>query len=228
MVQLLRDSGRRAPSPTTGCCATRPTTQGAHPRVSDEFWDGFDRDRLGSLEFLENKIAPQQMDGSMTFVRYVGTDLDAFLQAFDRTVIVEGTRVPSRQRGILLGKWYAEEYLKLKSARRLDKIKDAREAQGRRIAKDEELQRWVKENQSSCADQLSDPIRAGGRGSSGRPRLREQPCRPVRAVPIANQNFDERYHIFYQDLAPMLQLYPSGWGTPSPSRLPPRAATSTR
>ncbi|HYQ80164.1 MAG TPA: FtsX-like permease family protein [Anaeromyxobacteraceae bacterium] len=181
--------------------------------ASDEFWDGFDRDRLGNLEFLENRIAPQQMDSSMTFVRYVGTDIDAFLQAFDRTVIVEGARVPPHQRGILLGKWYAEEYLKLKSARRLDKIKDAREAQGRKIAKDEELQRWVKENQSQLREiQLQlDPLAAAEAAGRLKAALRSEKTELADLLhelfAIDDRNFDERYAVFYRELAPLLQLY---------------------
>jgi ABC-type lipoprotein release transport system permease subunit len=215
MVQLLRDELRAARSLADDqLLRDRAEDSKALVRaVSEEFWEGFDRDRLSSLEFLENKIAPQQMDSSFTFVRYVGTDIDAFLQAFDRTVIVEGTRVPSRQRGILLGKWYAEEYLKLKSARRLDKIKDARQAQGRRIAKDEELQRWVKENHSALREiQLQlDPIRAAeaarklkaalGSEKSALPDLLHE------LLDVTDLNFDQRYRVFYQELAPMLQLY---------------------
>ncbi|HEY6104639.1 MAG TPA: FtsX-like permease family protein [Anaeromyxobacteraceae bacterium] len=153
------------------------------------------------------------MDSSMTFVRYVGTDIDTFLQAFDRTVIVEGTRVPPRQRGILLGKWYAEEYLKLKSARRLDKIKDARESQGRKIAKDEELQRWVKENQSQLREiQLQlDPIRAEEAAGKLKAGLRSDktalPDLLRELFAVTDGNFDERYRVFYRELAPLLQLY---------------------
>src|SRR4051794_7936832 len=40
---------------------------------SNEFWDGFDKDPLGSLEFLENRLAPQATDADMLFLRYVGT-----------------------------------------------------------------------------------------------------------------------------------------------------------
>ncbi len=215
MVQLLRDELRAARSLADDRMLRdrADMSRDLVRAVSDEFWDGFERDRLGSLEFLENKIAPQQMDSSMTFVRYVGTDIDAFLQAFDRTVIVEGTRVPPRQRGILLGKWYAEEYLKLKSARRLDKIKDAREAQGRRIGKDEELQRWVKENQSQLREiQLQlDPIQAEEAAGKLKAALRSEktalPDLLHELFAIDDRNFDERYRIFYQELAPLLQLY---------------------
>jgi ABC-type lipoprotein release transport system permease subunit len=215
MVQLLRDELRQARAIADDrLLRDRAEDAKALARaVSDEFWDGFDRDRLGSLEFLENKIAPQQMDGSMTFVRYVGTDIDAFLQAFDRTLIVEGTRVPPHRRGILLGKWYAEEYLKLKNARRLDKIKDAREAQGRRIAKDEELQRWVKENQSQLREiQLQlDPVRAEEAARKLQAALGSEktalPDLLHELFATTDQTFDERYRVFYRELAPLLQLY---------------------
>ena len=215
MAQLLRDELRaaRALADDRMLRDRAEFSKDLARAVSDGFWDGFDRDRLGSLEFLENKIAPQQMDSSMTFVRYVGTDIDAFLEAFDRTVIVEGTRVPPHQRGILLGKWYAEEYLKLKNARRLDKIKDARDSQRRRIARDEELQRWVKENQTQLREiQLQlDPIQAEEAARRLQAALRSTrsalPDLLAELFTTSDENFDERYRIFYRELAPLLQLY---------------------
>jgi ABC-type antimicrobial peptide transport system permease subunit len=177
------------------------------------FWEGFDRDRLGNLEFMENRIAPQAMDGGFTFVRYVGTDLDAFMEAFDRTEVVEGTRVPRGQRGILLGKWYAEEYLKLKTARRLDKIKDAIELQGRRISGDEELSRWVKENGSQLRDVMLqlDPVQAEEAATRLRRALKseekELPKLLGQLFATTDQDFAAKYRVFYDELAPLLQLY---------------------
>jgi ABC-type lipoprotein release transport system permease subunit len=181
--------------------------------VTDAFWAGFDRDPLGSLEFLENRIAPQSLSGGFTFIRYAGTDLDAYQAAFDRMRIVEGTAVPKGQRGVLLGKLYAEDWLKLKTARRLDKLRDARRIMHKRIAKDEELQRWVKENQTQTRDILLqlDPIQARlaterlqkALGSS-RTDLHDL---LVELFTTDDQNFDARYGIFYEQLAPLLQLY---------------------
>jgi ABC-type lipoprotein release transport system permease subunit len=179
----------------------------------DAFWDGFDRDRLGSLEFLENRIAPQGMEGAMTYVRYVGTDLDAFMEGFDRAYVVEGERVPKGKRGILLGKWYAEEYLKLKVARRLDRIKDARDYQRRTIAGDEEVGRWVKENTTQLREILFqlDPIQAEEAAARLRRALpsqeRELPKLLGELVATTDQDFDRKYEIFYRELAPLLQLY---------------------
>jgi ABC-type lipoprotein release transport system permease subunit len=177
------------------------------------FWDGFDADPLGSLEFLENRIAPQSLSGGFTFIRYAGTDLDAYEQAFDRMRIVEGTPVPKGRRGILLGKLYAEDWLKLKTARRLDRIREARQLHHKRIANDEELQRWVKENQTQTRDILLqlDPIQAAeatrrlqrALGSSTA-ELRDL---LVELFATDDANFDARYAIFYDQLAPLLQLY---------------------
>ncbi len=177
------------------------------------FWDGFDADPLAALEFLENRIAPQSLSGGFTFIRYAGTDLDAFAKAFDRMRIVEGTPVPTGQRGILLGKLYAEEWLKLKSARRLDRIRDARMLSHKSIAKDEELRRWVKENRTQTRDILLqlDPIQA----ELAAERLRRALGSKTTTLPellgelftTDDANFDARYRIFYEELAPLLQLY---------------------
>ena len=73
------------------------------------------------------------------------------------------------QRGILVGKQYAEEWLKLKNARRLDQIKDLRDRRGKRIADDEELQRWVRDNRRGVREILLqlDPVDARTRSPRG-------------------------------------------------------------
>ncbi|GEJ55761.1 ABC transporter permease [Anaeromyxobacter diazotrophicus] len=181
--------------------------------VDDRFWAGFDADPLAALEFLENRIAPQSLSGGFTFIRYAGTDLDAYQQAFDRMRIVEGTPVPKGQRGILLGKLYAEDWLKLKTARRLDKIRDALHVQHGRIARDEELQRWVKENQTATRDILLqlDPMQAEEAAARLRQALGSSKTDLhdllVELFTTDDANFDARYAIFYDRLAPLLQLY---------------------
>jgi ABC-type lipoprotein release transport system permease subunit len=176
------------------------------------FWNGFDRKPWAGLEFLENRIAPLQTDGAFLFIRYLGTDLEAFRKAFDRMEVVEGTPVPPGQRGILLGKFYAEEFLKLKHARRLDKIKEAR-ARGRRIATDEELQRWVGENATQTREILLqlDPAQAEAASARLGAFLGVPERDLAKLLPVFFQtddaNFDARERFFYAELAPMLQLY---------------------
>ncbi len=179
---------------------------------SDAFWAGFEKDPLAGLEFLENRIAPLQADGGFMFVRYVGTDLDAFRGAFSGMQVVEGEPVPSGRRGILLGKFYAEEYLKLKHARRLDKIEEAR-ARGRHIARDEELQRLVKENATQTRDILLqlDPAQAEVAAARLRALLGSSEPDLAKLLPAFfdtdDRTFEERYRFFYRELAPLLQLY---------------------
>src|SRR6185295_17647736 len=101
--------------------------------TSPAFWTNFDKDPLDALEFLENRIAPQATDADMLFLRYVGTDPDMFARSFDRMKIVDGTAIPRGKRGFLFAKFVYEEQIKLKTARRLDKIKQARDERGAKI-----------------------------------------------------------------------------------------------
>jgi ABC-type lipoprotein release transport system permease subunit len=178
------------------------------------FWPEFDRDRLAGLEFLENKVAPLAMDSGFTFIRYVGTDVDAFMKAFDLAEVAEGQVIPPGQRGILLGKQYAEEWLKLKNARRLDQIKDKRDRFHQRIAKEEELQRWVKDTRSRAREILVqlDPLQAAEAERRLRPALQAPADEPLPALlarlfDLTDANFDAHHAIFYQQLAPLLRLY---------------------
>jgi ABC-type lipoprotein release transport system permease subunit len=181
--------------------------------ISESFWAGFDRDPLGSLEFLENRIAPQSLSNAFVYLRYAGTDLDAYQRAFDRVRVVEGTPVPKGQRGILLGKLFAEDWLKLKAARLLDQVEEARRDRGRLIAGDDQLRRWLKEARGQTREILLqlDPLQAKEATS----RLKRALGSPkddlqellVELFTCDDSNFDRHHAIFYGELAPLLQLY---------------------
>jgi ABC-type lipoprotein release transport system permease subunit len=181
--------------------------------ASDAFWAAFDADPLGSLEFLENRIAYLLPDADQIFLGYVGTDLDAFAQSFDRLQIVDGTRVPPGRRGLLLPKLTYEELFKLKVARRLDKIHEAVTEKGKKIATDPDLKQLVKQNRTQTREivlQL-DPLSLKKAvaflqketGSS------ETDISKLLAVFLDtnDDNFETRYRAFYAGLAPMLELY---------------------
>jgi ABC-type lipoprotein release transport system permease subunit len=181
---------------------------------TDEFWEGFERDRYGALEFLENRVAPVAYENAFTFVRYVGTDVDAFFRAFPLAEVSEGERIPSGQRGILVGKQYADEWLKLKNARRLDQIKDRRDRRGKRIAKDEELQRWVRDNAGGIREILlqldpveADAVAAALRTALAAPPDEELPPLLARLFATTDEDFDAKYRIFYDVVAPRIRLY---------------------
>lgn len=193
--------------------AVDPEVTAALARVAgDAFWDEFERDPFASLEFLENKIAPQVTDAQLMFLRYLGTDLDRFQQSFDRMQIVDGTAVPKGQRGFLVAKFFYEEQMKLRNARRLDKLKDA-VANGRSIATDDELKRFVKENRSQTRDivlQLDDLKTVEAVTRLQRFLVSTEP--DVSALlstffDTTDQNLEQRHAFFYEQLAPLIELY---------------------
>lgn len=201
--------------------AKDPRNEEAIARASsDEFWAGFDADPFGSLEYLENRIAPLLSDGDMVFLRYVGTDLPAFQKAFDRMQIVDGTAVPEGHRGMLMPKFFYEDSFKLKSARRLDQIKEEMEENHSTIAKDGELQRLVKENRTQTREILFqlDPLKSQQAAARLQKALGSQEKDLekllVQLFDTNDQNFQEHYRIFYSELAPLLELYRLRIGDP--------------
>ncbi len=180
---------------------------------SDAFWAEFDADPLASLEFLENRLAPLAVDGDLLYIRYVGADLEVFQKSFDRMQIVDGQAVPPGKRGMLLSKYFYEEFLKLKSARRMDLIKEALETGQKTIATDPLLQRYVKENTTQTREivfQL-DPIKTKQAVERLQRVLGSQETDLAKLVSelmaVTDENFTTRYEQFYAELVPLLELY---------------------
>ena len=181
--------------------------------ASDAFWAEFDGKPLDAMEFLENRIASLAADSDLIFLRYVGTDLQTFEKSFDRMKIVDGKTIPPGKRGFLFSKYVYEDQLKLKSARRLDLIKEGMEARSETIAKTLDLQRMVRENVAQVREvqlQLDAPKTAEFRqklqaflGAS------DQDVSALLAKFFATDdaNFGARYDFFYKQLSPALELY---------------------
>ena len=180
---------------------------------SDAFWNSFDRDPFNHLEFLENKIAYLIPDSDQIFLSYVGTDLDAFAKSFDRMQIVDGQMVPPGHRGMLLSKYVYEEMFKLKSAHRLDQIHEALTEKGKKIAKDPDLQDLVKQNKLETREivlQL-DPLSSHKAVSILQATLNTKetdlPKLLSQFFDTDDSNFEARYKVFYDQLAPLVELY---------------------
>jgi ABC-type lipoprotein release transport system permease subunit len=194
--------------------AVNPEDQATIARAaSPAFWDGFDKAPYDALEFLENRLAPLAVDADLLFIRYVGTDLSVFAKSFDRMKIVDGTTVPPGKRGFLFSKFVYEDQLKLKAARRLDQIKEAKDARGETILKSEELQRMVRENVAQVREVLLqlDALKT----ADFRAKLQHELGATDTDVGVLlakffatdDQNFADRYAFFYRELAPALELY---------------------
>jgi ABC-type lipoprotein release transport system permease subunit len=212
IVRVLHDDLSRAPEMETAG-ARDPAALAAMERASSEaFWQSFDQDPYAALEFLENKVAPQLPDGDLVLLRYVGTDLDAFSKSFDRMQIVDGQPIPPGRHGMLLSKFTYEQFLKLKTARRLDLIKEAVET-GTHIADDPQLQRYVRENKQQTREILlqldrlkTDQAVTRLRGLLGRTGGTLEELLTT-FFDVNDENFQPRYAFFYRELAPLLQLY---------------------
>lgn len=213
MVALMEEELAKSRELLSDAARTPEERESLTRARSEAFWDGFEADPFGSLEFLENRIAPQIPDGDLLYLRYAGTDLDTFQSTFDRMEVVDGQPVPKGQRGMLLSKFFYEEYLKLKTARRLDLIKQERELNKKTIATDPQLQRWVKENQTQTREivyQL-DPIKTRQAVERLQKLLGSQEPKLEKLLSsfltTDDANFDARYTQFYAELAPLLELY---------------------
>lgn len=213
MIALLSNDLARADQVSADKAALEENREVIARAQSDAFWSGFDKDPFGSLEFLENKIAPLAADADMLYLRYIGTNLDRFQQSFDRMQIVDGQPVPEGQRGFLFSKQVYEDQIKLKTARRLDKMKLEREERHKLIATDPELQRWVKQNQSQTREILYqlDDLKAAQmtRGLQQALGSKETDLGKllIELFTTDDQNFDARYKIFYEVVTPLVELY---------------------
>ncbi len=213
IIRVLRGDADQAMTDLMAKNAMDPEQLEALRRVEqDDFWADFEQDPWGHLEFLENRIAPIVTDTSMVFLRYVGTDLDKFEQSFDRMRVVKGGPVPKGQRGFLIADLIHEEQMKLKTARRLDKIKLALE-NGRHHADDDELKRFVKENRSQTREivlqldelQTAALVKAlqGALGSEAT----ALDALLTELLTTDDANFSQRYQLFYEVVVPRVRLY---------------------
>ena len=181
--------------------------------ASPAFWAGFNQDPLGHLEFLENRIAYLVPDSDQIFLSYVGTDLDSFAKAFDRMQVVDGQAVPPHHRGMLLSKYIYEDQFKLKAARRLDLIHEGVSLKGKKISKDPDLQDLVKQNRTQTREIILqlDPLSTQKAVTSLQAALASQEkdlSKLLSAFFDTNDaNIEARYKLFYDQLAPLLDLY---------------------
>src|SRR4029077_20255940 len=127
--------------------------------------------------------------------------------------IVDGTTVPPGKRGFLFAKNVYEEQVKLKAARRMDKIREGIDNQGETIATNLDLQRMVRENVSQVREillQLDAAKTADFRAKLQRflgSQERDVGKLLATFFQTTDDNFHERYDFFYKELVPSLELY---------------------
>ena len=180
---------------------------------SSELWAQFETAPLDVLEFLENRISPLGVQSGFYFFNYVGTDPQAFSSNFGLFRMQSGEMIPPGQRGFMFNSNYYEKFVKHRTARRLDEIKEQRELTGAKIALSEDLQRMVDHNRSQVSqitEQL-DPQQAGEVKAILQKELASQEGDLGKLVSaflnVTDDNFDHRYAVFYKEIAPRIRLY---------------------
>ncbi|MCK6573740.1 FtsX-like permease family protein [Myxococcota bacterium] len=195
--------------------------ENAKRAASPEFWAAFDQDRLGNLEFLENRIAPLEQTLGDVGLMFLGTDLAAFERNFDRFELVEGTRVPEGQRGFLFNHGFYEEVMKHRVARDLDRIK-RRMDERFTLADDAELRSWrdlmvgqYRRVLFQLDRQAAESVLSGLRTLLGRTDG-DLPTLLQDFLKVDDANFATRYAWFYEHIAPHIQLYAANIGESIP------------
>jgi len=195
---------------------TKETTQQREDLAranSEEFWKTFEATPLDALEFLENRISPLGVQSGFYFFNYVGTDPQAFATNFKLFRMQAGEMIPPGQRGFMFNSNYYEKFVKHRTARRLDEIKEARELTGATIAQDDTLKRMVDHNRSQVSQitEQFDPQRSLEVKAILQKELgsTEEDIGKLVAsfLTVDDANFDRRYEVFYKEIAPRIRLY---------------------
>ncbi|MFO0727906.1 MAG: FtsX-like permease family protein [Myxococcota bacterium] len=182
--------------------------------LSPEFWESFAKNPETELQFLDTKMAPLLENGRTISIMYIGADLDAFQEHYDRFEITEGQMVPRGHRGFLFNDRFAEEVLKHKVARDFDALKKELGERGGKIAGDAILEGRIRKltrlyrsialqlDTQEIAD-LSPLLEKECPGEPGRPiaRLLES------FLALDDENFKRRYDLFYKEIAPRIELF---------------------
>lgn len=179
---------------------------------SDTFWQGFSQEPFAPLEFLENRVARLWPDGKTLDLFAVGTRPEAMQKAFDRIQLVEGSAIPEGRRGVLLEKQYYQETFMLRSAHRLEQLHQALTQEGRHLAEDPKLQRWLKEAQWRASELLlalkGDQVAAVQAGlAQALGQNAPLPQLVTTLFQLDDSNIAARYQLFQKVMAPALKLY---------------------
>ncbi len=182
--------------------------------LSDELWASFKDEPLPVLDWLDTKLAPLGEEGQQIYLRLAGTDLDAFKAQFKKMEILDGQMVPEHHRGMLVGQKFLDRRVKMAIAMNLDTIKDEL-AKGKTIAADQVLQETAQKN-VRLSPKILYELQAGDVATVEqqlRQALPESKATDLQGLledllRVDDGNFAARYKLFYDVVAPHIQLYP--------------------
>ena len=181
--------------------------------MSETFWHNFDSNYEERCEFLANYVAPLIFDDNMLFLNYIGTIPSKIKEAFSLFEIVKGIEIPAGKRGFLFNDFVYETMVKHRVARRLDWMKKRMEKNHETISATKSLKDAVTANKNQIAEIYSqiNPVATAqlvqklqnllGSKKPDFKQLLES------FLSLTDQNFYDRYHFFYNEIAPNLILY---------------------
>ena len=179
--------------------------------ASDDFWRRFDADPMAGLEFLENKVAPQQTAQQMLGLRFLGTDPQKFAARFDRFSITRGEAIPPGARGFLFNEGYYQRFVKHRVARELDRLIEGLD-EGLSIAEDATLKakatalptqytRILYQLDPEVTEPLAEQLRAYLGAEGDLPTLLQA------LLTVDDDTARARSAWFYEHVAPHIELY---------------------
>jgi ABC-type lipoprotein release transport system permease subunit len=182
--------------------------------TEDALYEELVRDPLTTLDWLDVKLAPLGEQGNQFYLRLVGTDVEKFRQGFARVRMVEGEMMPPGTRGVIVGKSLLDNRVKLPLAMNLDMVANER-SKGNTIADSAKVQDLLRKakRQSSRISYLLPPADVPvveARIRAANPSLPTGSFNEMMAafLEMTDENFEARYALFYDVIAPRVQLYP--------------------
>ena len=178
----------------------------------EAFWARFDKAPYDVLETLENKVAKLAFGEDLIWLNYIGTDTERFQKTFDRFEIVDGEPIPPGKRGFLFNKRIYERFVKNKTARRLDMIKE-RLDDGMEFGDCDDCKTWVKQNINQAASltyQLDDQGADALRAALQKELSSQEPDVTLllqELLDMNSGNFEQRFAVFRAEVAPRIVEY---------------------
>jgi ABC-type lipoprotein release transport system permease subunit len=213
LVELTKSELERRLEITAEPEKTRSALDDVEAATTDEFWDRFDESPLDVLETLDTRVAVHSQEGDLIYFRYLGTDLPAFAEEFERFELVEGEPIPPNTRGLLFNQKFHEQQVKHPVARGLDRLHRMLTEQELSLESDplaRTIRRRVAEQWRRVTVQLG-----AARAAELRALLAEQFAAPrasleslvQQLLTVDDDNFLEHYASFYEHVAPRIDLY---------------------
>lgn len=216
IIAVLKEQQIKQASVTEGNSAAGDDAMAIIDRASSSaLWAEFDESPVTTLDWLDTRLAPLGEQGNQFIFRLVGTDLQAFASTFKRLKVLEGEMVPPNTRGLLVGKSFLDRRLKMAVAMNLDTVQ--RElARGTSIAGSTVQQETLAKARRASPRIIyllppkQVPIVAAALAKElGKPEataLNEAVL--AEFLTLDDANFERRYKLFYDVIAPHIQLYP--------------------